>query len=159
MGQTASCYMTPQVEHPDSVAPSSALYTLYFVCSTAHYCNHAPPIEKILYSENWCSSEWLWKTYILNALREIEQEQLSPITSAKRVKISRLKVITRVHGDLIMGTVKWISRDMNVKILDDKIKVNNEEGLFEKGLYFIEPFWTTCIIPHLVVKDNIVNID
>jgi hypothetical protein len=58
-----------------------------------------------------------------------------------------------------MGSVKWISKDIDVKLLDDKIKVNNDENLFEKGLYFVEPFWTTCIIPHLVVKDALVSID
>jgi hypothetical protein len=154
MGQTSSCYKTSQAEQSGSVAPSSALYTLYFVCSTDHYLNEAAPIQKILYSENWCSSEWLWNTYILNALREIEQEQLSLVENSKKIKISRLRVITRVHGDIVMGTVKWISRDVDIKILDDKIKVNSE-----KGLYFVEPFWTTYIVPHLVIKDNSINID
>jgi hypothetical protein len=115
-------------------------------------------LNKVLYAEAWCLNESLWRTYINNAFKEIEIEDPGSSSVGRKTRMSRLKVSTQIHGENILGTVKWIASDVDIDSLDRAIKVNND-NMFEKGLYFMEPFWTTAIFPHLITKALTVNID
>jgi hypothetical protein len=148
MGQKQSCY---KVQQPEQIAPSSHLYTLYFICTTLPVFKKDNPIDKILYAEDWCTQELVWRNYIQNAFREIEEQQLHTPNASKKLKISRMRVFTRVQGNVIMGSVRWISKDVDIVMLNETIKIDNLD-LFEKGLYFVEPFWTTSIAPYLITK-------
>jgi len=154
MGATQSCASPPPVEKEEISAIPSVAYNLSFVCSTLPTFGEKTPIESILYAENWCSSEFLWKTYLNNAFKELYAEK----NEAKSTRISRLKIYTRVNGDLIIGNVKWISKDVDIHLLNQKIKIE-DENFFERGMYFIEAFWTTTIIPYNVSKAPIVHIN
>ena len=158
MGLTQSCYKEDTVEkHVTEIAPS-ILYTLHFICSSKPINKYEKSLEKVLYTEQWCQNESIWKTYINNALKEIEVEQGADRNPVKRATVNRLKIYTKVHGNIVIGNVKWYSSDVDVSVLNNKIH-ENDENFYEKGMYFIEPFWTTCIIPRYVVKSQIVNVD
>ena len=158
MGQKQS-YQVANTAEQEQPAPSSLmLYTLHFVCSTMPINESEKPIDRILYAENWCLNESLWKTYITNAIKDIEIEQTGSSSPGKRTKLTRLRIYTKIHGEVVFGSVKWISNDVDIDMLDKRLKADNE-NMFEKGLYFIEAFWTTAIYPHMITKTPAIAID
>jgi len=150
MGSTQSCSKGESTQPQELVNPVSSLYNLHFMCATLPVIESEKPIEKILYAEEWCLNESVWRTYIQNAFREIDP--------SKRARVNRLRIFTKVHGDIIIGNVKWVSSDIDIDALNENIRTN-DENMFEKGLYFIEPYWSTCIVPHYVSKSRMVSVD
>jgi len=157
MGQKQSCYRLELVKQIEDFSQPSFLYIMYFVCASLPTHERIDPIAKILYAENWCLNEGLWRNYIQNAFAEVES-YIACSPSPKKTKISRFKVHTRIHGDLIVGNVRWVSTNSDIDRLNDKIK-STEATFFEKGIHFIEPFWTTSIVPHLITKTAIAHVD
>jgi hypothetical protein len=156
MGMTPSCFSkgvdTPVQKEEDPLPPSPMMYTLYFVSASIPVDTKYTAIDKIMYAESWCLSESLWRSYIQNALREVESDP------TKKVSISRLKIDTKVYGNNVVGKIKWIYKDIDIGPLNALIKTS-DENLFEKGIYFIEPFWSTLIIPRSVKKCPVVSVD
>ena len=150
MGIRYSCNKKQVIEQPEPLLSASMLFNLHFISVVVPVGENVDPIEKIIHAEDWCLNESIWKTYILNALKEMIPN--------RKARIHRLKIHTRVNGDIILGNVKWVSNDMNISLFNERIKTNHEE-FFEKGIYFIEPYWSTCIVPHLITKTRIITID
>jgi len=139
-------------DSPVTLAPK-VYYTLPFSCHTVPADKTHTPSEHIFYAERWCSNPILWRALIENAMSEVVYRSLYPSANYPRVKINGLQIHTSINGDTISGSIKWGCRDINIDMLNDILEVKNNDELYEKGIHFAEPFWTTSIIAEKITKE------
>ena len=154
MGLTQSCKKVPTNLPESPVLPTlKAYYTLPFSCHTVPADKTHTPSEQVFYAERWCSNPILWRALIENAMSEIVYKSAHPSMNYSRVKINGLQIHTSINGDSIIGDIQWACRDINIDLLNDILEVKNNDELYEKGIHFAEPFWTTSIICTQITKE------